>query len=523
MFLKLQKILVNNFQKILFSAILIVASFLRLYKIADYMTFLGDEGRDVLVVKHILEGNFTLLGPRASAGDFFLGPIYYYFMAPFLFVFNFHPVGPAVMVALFGIATVFLVYKIGKEFFDTKTAIFAASLYTVSPVVIAYSRSSWNPNLMPFFSLLAVYILYKAVVSKKWIFFIVAGILLGILMQLHYLSLFLGSIMIIYIFISGLLVNKNNLSKKIFSILKNYFFIIFGFVIGWLPFLAFEVRHGFPNIKTIISFIFKSGEVSAKSNFLEIIADVYFRVFGRLITHFPAQEQIFEKLYTNVFYWYLLTLILGIFASVLILYKLYKSKKEELLKILLIVLWFFFGLLFFGFYKKSIYDYYFAFMFPVPFFLVGYALSFVWSKGKIFAVFSLTIFIILLYVNIQGSPFRFLANRQYEQVKTISELVLQKTDGKPFNFALITGGNSDHAYRYIFEIEKHSPVTIENPEADPQRKSVTDQLFIVCESLPCQPLGHSLWEIAGFGRAEIAGEWNVSVVKVYKLIHYTGK
>lgn len=52
---------------ILLVLILLLSAFLRLYKISDYMTFLGDEGRDVLVVKGILEGDLTFLGPRASA------------------------------------------------------------------------------------------------------------------------------------------------------------------------------------------------------------------------------------------------------------------------------------------------------------------------------------------------------------------------------------------------------------------------------------------------------------------------
>ena len=90
--------------------ILAIGAYLRLYKISLYMTFLGDEGRDVLIVKRmIVDGKWTLLGPTASVGGFFMGPIYYYFMAPFLWLWNFSPVGPAVMVALFGIATIGLV------------------------------------------------------------------------------------------------------------------------------------------------------------------------------------------------------------------------------------------------------------------------------------------------------------------------------------------------------------------------------------------------------------------------------
>src|SRR6266550_6434571 len=97
-----------SFSFFLLILILLLAAFMRLYRISDYMTFLGDEGRDVLVAKGILEGHFTLLGPRSSAGDFFMGPIYYYFITPFLWLWHLDPVGPAVMVAVFGAATVFL-------------------------------------------------------------------------------------------------------------------------------------------------------------------------------------------------------------------------------------------------------------------------------------------------------------------------------------------------------------------------------------------------------------------------------
>ena len=108
-------------------------------------------------------------------------------------------------------------------------------------------------------------------------------------------------------------------------------------------------------------------------------------------------------------------------------------------------------------------------------------------------------------------------------MRRIAEFVLSKTDGKPYNFALLTPGNSDHAYRYFFEINDQAPVTIDNLEKDPQRNSVTDQLLIVCEYEACSPLGESLWEVAGFGRGEIAGEWKVSPVTIYKLKPYKGE
>ncbi len=503
--------------------LLILASFLRLYKIEDYMIFLGDEGRDVLVVYNILHGDLTLLGPTSSVGGFFLGPIYYYFMVPFLWIFNYNPLGPAVMVAIFGIATVFLIYKIGKEFFSFHVGLIAALIYSISPLVVVYSRSSWNPNIMPFFSLLTLYILYKALNKNSRKLLILTGILLGITMQLHYLALFLGVVIAVYIFLSRLhLIKSVTFTTVIF---KDYLATIIGFLIGWLPFLAFEIRHGFPNIISIYNFVFKSSETGGSIDFFKTTDNVLFRLFGRLITNFPQPETvaIFTRFDTTL--WYYFTLLLGLASIFILILKWYEALKKDSLefnKYNLLLIWLIVGIGLFGFYKKAIYDYYFGFMFPLPFFVVSIFLVALW-KSSFGKVLSVIILLSILWLNYLGAPYKMSRNKQLEQAKIISKFVLDKTDNKPFNFALITGGNSDHAYRYFFRIWKKDPVVILNFNEDPKRKTVTDQLLVVCEVRPCKPLGHSLWEVAGFGRAEIVGEWDVSVVKVFKLAHYKGR
>lgn len=263
------------------------SAFLRLYRIEDYMTFLGDEGRDVLVVYNILHGHLTLLGPTSSVGGFFLGPIYYYFIAPFLWLFNYNPVGPAVMVAIFGIVTVWLVYKFTSEFLNYKTGIIAAFLYAISPIVIYYSRSSWNPNILPFFSLLTIYVLYKATINKNLKLFFISGILLGVCLQLHYLALFLGAIVFFYILFSEKTFELLNLTKK-------YLFVFGGFLIGWSPFIAFEIRHGFTDFKSIFNFLIHSGNTGASSNYFYTVYDVFFRLFGKLVFSFPPPEQFYN-------------------------------------------------------------------------------------------------------------------------------------------------------------------------------------------------------------------------------------
>lgn len=515
-----------HLHNLLILGILIIAAILRLYKISGYMTFLGDEGRDVLVVYNILHGHFTLLGPTASVGGFFLGPIYYYFMAPFLWLFNYNPVGPAVMVALFGVFTVFLVYKIGNELFDKTTGIIASVLYAISPLIIAYSRSSWNPNLMPFFSLLTLYFAFKGIEKNKILYFFLSGVFLGVAIQLHYIATFLAVILFFYLLYSDILTIKSlSWFLKLGDLFKTYLFIFLGFLLGLAPFLIFELRHSFPNARSIFDFIFNSKEVGSGGNFFAIINNVFFRLFGRLITDYPPPEQVSLN-HPEIALKYYSTLILAIVVVVFFLLQYLKSFKErgiKFQKFSLIFIWFFIGISLFGFYKKSIYDYYFGFMFPLPFLLVGSFLFFLLRQKFFLKMIGAVCFTAIFIINIQAMPFRYSPNNQKAQVKTIADFVLSKADNKPFNFALITIGNSDHAYRYFFELANKKPVVIQNSQADPQRKSVTEQLLIVCEDRSCKPLGNSLWEVAGFGRAEISEEWDISVVKVYKLIHYKEK
>jgi 4-amino-4-deoxy-L-arabinose transferase-like glycosyltransferase len=513
------KIRLDKFSLSLIS-ILLVGFFLRAYKVRDYIVFLGDEGRDALVVYNILHGDLTLLGPTSSVGGFFLGPIYYYLMTPFMFLSNYDPVGPAIMVVLFGIATIYFVYKLGSEFFGKVSGLIASLLYAISPVVITYSRSSWNPNVFPFFTIASLYALYKAVTKNKIWLFVLSGFLMGINLQIHYLATFVGAIMFFYVTFASM----HSKASRLAILLKRYFAMIVGFFIGFSPFLAFEVRHNFTNTNNIIKFIFNSQETGATGNFFGNLQHVFVRLFGGLTLSLPTSNNF--KNFQNVELWIAISIFLGLVATIFFIVVFFREWKnrDQRIKYALILIWGLIGIGLFGFYNKPIYDYYLGFLFPLPFLLIGflfYEITKILKKpGAIFVFFAL---IAMVIVNLKYTPISKPGNNQVDQVKGISDFVLSKTNGKPFNFAIITGGNSDHAYRYFFKLAGRDPVTILFPGVDPERKSVTDQLLVVCESLPCYPLGHSLWEIAGFGRAEIVGEWDVSVLKVYKLEHYKGE
>ena len=472
--------------------ILSLAAFLRLYRIEDFMVFLGDEGRDALVVKRIIvDHKWTLLGPTASVGGMFLGPVYYYFMIPFLWAFRLEPVGPAIMVALFGIATVFLVYKFAYDLFGPISALLVSLLYSVSPLAIIYSRSSWNPNILPFFSLLTIYFLKRAFADKR--FFFAVGACLGIALQLHYLASFLFFIIFSAIF----LFEKRTISHWLLVISR----LFLGFLLTFSPFILFELRHRFPNTKSLWQFIFAGKEVSFKlKRFLPIVLDVFFRLFKTVV----CGDNIYLAIPLLFF------VLLGVYLSL----KHNKFSKEKAVLILWVVL----GCLLFGFYQKPIYDYYLGFLYPASFLLLGFVVENL-AKNKIFFPAFLGLALAIFSLNLKNSPAFRIANKQVENTKENVRVLLEQTEGKSFNFALIANGNSDHAYRYFMEIWGRQPVELTH---DPE--SITEQLMVICEAKDCQPLGHPLWQIAGFGRAEIAGEWETDDgKKIFKLIHYEGK
>src|SRR3990167_7226353 len=117
----------NKVEFIILTVILILGAFLRLFKIDEYMTFLGDEGRDVIIVRRFLVyGDIFLIGPGTSIGNMYLGPLYYYLMAPVLWLRKFSPVAPAAMIALLGVTTVAFVWYIAREWFWKNAAFIAA-------------------------------------------------------------------------------------------------------------------------------------------------------------------------------------------------------------------------------------------------------------------------------------------------------------------------------------------------------------------------------------------------------------
>lgn len=488
-------------------AILLIGTFSRLYKISQYMTFLGDEGRDVIIVRRLLtEGHTPLIGPGTSIGSMYLGPLYYYFMAPGLLLTNFSPVGPAVQVALLGIATIWMVWFVGREWFGKNVGLIAAGLYAISPIVITYSRSSWNPNIMPFFAILSVYSIWRVFKNNEFKWLMVLGVAFAFVLQSHYLGLLLAPTLGIF----WLLMIKNvwkDKAKKLYAIRYSlYTLAIFALLMS--PLLIFDIRHNWINFHAMEKF------------FLERQTTVSARPWSS-IPKLPALfVQINQSLLSGANLTISKIISLFIFLGVFWMFVKNHTKKASLNippQYYLVYSWMFFALVGFGIYKQNIYDHYFGFVFAVPFLLFAIFVNKLMQINKFTKGIGILMIAFLVYISLINNPLRSTPNNQLNRARHVADKIALEAGESEYNLAVLAERNYQDGYKY-FLLNKNSRVV----EIDAQKpETIKSTLFVVCEMLPekCDPVHSPRAEVANFGWSKIESTWEVDGVLVYILVH----
>src|SRR4030042_6358918 len=95
--------------------ILAFSAFFRLFRLNQLLGFWYDQGRDALVIWDLLhKGKLFLIGPVTGIEGIFLGPFYYYLMAPFYFVGGGSPVFAAACLSWLSVLGIFIIYLVGK-------------------------------------------------------------------------------------------------------------------------------------------------------------------------------------------------------------------------------------------------------------------------------------------------------------------------------------------------------------------------------------------------------------------------
>jgi len=178
----------------IFMAILVIGIFLRTYSFSEWLRFNSDQARDAEIIREmVISGAVPLLGPVAGGTQFKLGPVFYYFQYVSAEIFGAFPDKMAYPDLIFGIAAIPLFYFLARQFFKKNISLMLMALYAVTFFTIQYSRFAWNPNSAQFFDMIFIYSIlriWREQANKKTIWLILAGVSLGISMQLHTLLLF---------------------------------------------------------------------------------------------------------------------------------------------------------------------------------------------------------------------------------------------------------------------------------------------------------------------------------------------
>src|SRR3989344_4633589 len=149
--------------------ILFIALLLRLVSVNQSLWM--DEAVSAVVVK-----NYSLLEiiTRFAPADTH-PPLYYMMLRLWTLVFNYSEISLRFPSVIFGVLTVFIVYKIGEKF-SKKTAIYSTLLTSIAPLLIYYSQEARMYSLSTLLTAMVVLIFLK----KQWLTLSVLILLLAI-------------------------------------------------------------------------------------------------------------------------------------------------------------------------------------------------------------------------------------------------------------------------------------------------------------------------------------------------------
>jgi hypothetical protein len=237
-------IVVNK--NIIIAGILLLFISVRLFNLSSSVGFGSDEGRDFLTTWNMYQTKQPkLIGPPSeysiNGRQFYFGPAPYYVILPALVVGNWDPLWVSYfIIGLNAVALLVVLLELRKQVKDAAVLYSFAAFCTVTPAVITYTRSYWNPHFMFPVSLLVLVLLLKKKVSHPTLYFSGLGFLFGLGMQFHYGFVFAIIISLVWLCKTKVI--------KLISLL----YISIGFLLGVLPLLLFELRSNFYNLRTFL-------------------------------------------------------------------------------------------------------------------------------------------------------------------------------------------------------------------------------------------------------------------------------
>ncbi len=161
--------------KFLLVLIILIASFLRLYKLSvNPPSLFGDEldlgyqAYSILKTGKDYQGNFMPIHFHSLAE--WRTPLYLYSAVPTVAIFGITPLGVRLPAAIFGILSIYAIYLLSHELTKNKyLSLLSAFLLSVSPWHLQYSRAGFEVTEMLFLLILGLFFFLKSLSNSKWL------------------------------------------------------------------------------------------------------------------------------------------------------------------------------------------------------------------------------------------------------------------------------------------------------------------------------------------------------------------
>jgi hypothetical protein len=407
--------------------IFFLSVFLRVYKFDDWMLFKGDSFRDAILISYAHEDglkDLPLLGPKAGGTMLRTGPVFYYleYLATLIFQSTEAPVF-AYPVLFFSLLTIPLAFFFLRKFFSLNWSLLLTGLFSVSFVLVEYSRFAWNPNPAPFFNLLFFYALLEIFdeknLEKKMRWWITAAVAFSVATQLHFSS-FMALPIIVVIF-SGFHFQK---IKNIFNWKRLLVFL--GIVIlFYFPVILNDLLSQGANTKQFFNSIgSKPAQISlAAKGFLEI---KYFAAnFLRLLTGYFGNNK--YLIFSFAFF------VLGAAFLNGYLFKREKTPERKRFLFLTLAILAVFLLLYFPLAKSIEKPRFFLPIAILPFVFWGYLATTFWEKGRSMGKLVAMAGFLIFYSSNLFFNFSWLKELGEAEEKTVpvAETIVLKEKGAP--------------------------------------------------------------------------------------------
>lgn len=160
---------------------------LRFLLSALYVSFSQDSARDLILIENLIQqGQWVVsYGPKVSMWNFYLPPFYYQ-LHLLVSLLSASPLAMKLVITAVESFTPILVFLIIQLLLNKRAAYLGAAVYTISRLVIIFSVNAWNPNMIPFFTTLALYAWLQYLKHDKRRYIPIGVLAVALAIQLHY-------------------------------------------------------------------------------------------------------------------------------------------------------------------------------------------------------------------------------------------------------------------------------------------------------------------------------------------------